>query len=197
MHRARRADAREDAELVTADAIDLALAGDRSAELLGDPGEERVAGGMAERVVVGLEPVEVEQHQDGGRPGVECRAEVDHQLAPVPDARERIRLRFDAGLCEQLHLLAERERHPGDHREHGGRRQDDRRRVQRLELPVDEDCERAQAEDRRQREHAGALGADGAEPAGRLPGSGGEEKHRERPAGVEQRMLSVEPTAAW
>ena len=96
---ALRAHACQDAELVTADAVDLALARHGFAELLRDPGEERVAGGMAERVVVGLEPVEVEQHQDGGRPGVECGAEVDHQLAPVAHAREGIRLGFEARLA--------------------------------------------------------------------------------------------------
>ena len=181
-----RANVRQDAELVAADAVDLALTHHGCAQLLRDSREERVAGGMAEGVVVGLEPVEVEQHQDRGRARVECAAEVDHQLAPVAHARERVRLRFDPGRREQLHLLAEGEGHPCDHGQHRGRGKDGCRLVQRLELSVDEDPERGQAEDRGQRQHPGALGADGTEPARGLPGSGSEEEHRERPAGVEQ-----------
>ena len=36
-------------------------------ELLAEAREERVSGGMAERVVVALEPVEVEEHEEGRR----------------------------------------------------------------------------------------------------------------------------------
>ena len=66
-----RANACEDAELVAADAVDLALTRHGCAQLLRNPREERVAGRMAEGVVVGLEPVEIEKHQDGRRAGIE------------------------------------------------------------------------------------------------------------------------------
>jgi hypothetical protein len=141
---------------------------------------------MAERVVVGLEAVEVEQHQDGCRAGVQGGAEIKHQLAPVSHAREGIRLRFDPGRRQQQHLLAEGEGHPGDHRQHRGGGEDGCGLVQRLELPVHEDSERGEAEDGRQRQDARALGADRPEPARRLPGRGGEQEHCERPAGIQQ-----------
>ena len=106
------------------------------------------------------------------------------RLFPTPVSASVSRL--DPGRLEQLHLLAEGEGHPCDHGQHRGTREDGCRLVQRLELSVDEDPERGQAEDCGQREHPRALGADGAEPAGGLPRGGGEEEHRERPPGVEQ-----------
>ena len=52
------------AELVAPEPIGASDRGDRRLELVTEPRQERIAGDVAERVVVGLEAVEVEQHQE-------------------------------------------------------------------------------------------------------------------------------------
>ena len=79
----------EDAELVAAHPVGRAAAPDEEAELLAEPAQQHVAGRMAERVVVLLEPVEVEEREDARRPGFERFFEVVEQLAPVAESGER------------------------------------------------------------------------------------------------------------
>ena len=54
----------EDADLVAAEPVGAAVAGDCVGEPARDTTEQRVAGGVAERVVVGLEAVEVEDDEN-------------------------------------------------------------------------------------------------------------------------------------
>ena len=189
----RGLDRGEHAELVAADPVDLAAVADAGGELLREPREQGVARRVAEGVVVGLEAVEVEEHEHGGGAAGERRLEVDHQLAPVPDPGQRVGLGLDARGGEEVELVAERDAHPGDHGQDRRGRQDDGGRVQALELAVDEDRERDHAEDGRHSEQPDALEPDGAELTGGLPGRRGEQEHRERPARVEDRHLVRDP----
>ena len=79
--------AQQDAELVAAQTVRLAGALDRARYGTPEAGEERVARGVAEGVVVALEPVEVEEDEDRALPGLlERRLHVQHQAAPVAEA---------------------------------------------------------------------------------------------------------------
>jgi hypothetical protein len=116
----------QDRELLTADAREQ-VAGSQ----LGLPGhgralEQRVAGGMPERVVEGLEPVEVERHDGERLPGPMGSGDGGLQLgvpaAAVRDAGERI------GGAEGIELsglradLTDESRHAPQHEqeEHSG-----------------------------------------------------------------------------
>ena len=59
--RLRRGD--QHAELVAAHAVGTPVGLDRGAQLAGEAGEQRVAGRVAEAVVVALEAVQVEDHE--------------------------------------------------------------------------------------------------------------------------------------
>ena len=80
--------------------------------------EERVSGGVAESVVVSLEPVEVEDDEE---PRVVARGhresvfELRHQLSTIAQAGERICDRFGARELEQPSVFAERDRESDDH----------------------------------------------------------------------------------
>ena len=71
-------------------------------ELRAEAGEKRIARGVAERVVVALEAVEVEQHQQRRRHGVAGQPplEVGEELTPIREARERVGRRLLAGQLE-------------------------------------------------------------------------------------------------
>jgi hypothetical protein len=70
-------------ELLTADAVHAVAAAGGGTDGAGDLGEGLVAGGMAVAVVVGLEVVDVDQHQGGGR-GVAPAAEVGGTAGAQP-----------------------------------------------------------------------------------------------------------------
>lgn len=126
MRRSALAADEQDRELLTADAREQ-VAGSQ----LGLPGhgralEQRVAGGMPERVVEGLEPVEVERHDGERLPGPMGSGDGGLQLgvpaAAVRDAGERI------GGAEGIELsglradLTDESRHAPQHEqeEHSG-----------------------------------------------------------------------------
>ena len=56
--------AHDDAELVAAHPVGVAAPRDEAREVVAEPAEQRVAGGVAERVVVLLEAVQVEERRD-------------------------------------------------------------------------------------------------------------------------------------
>ena len=87
------------AELVTAQPVGPP-AGNRRGQSRAEPGQQGVAGRVAEAVVVALEAVEVEHDQAEGVLGGRGRGagEVGPQLAPVPEAGEAV----GAGLVTQL-----------------------------------------------------------------------------------------------
>ena len=87
----RVADARDhDRELVAAEARDGVLGAHAAAQALGDGDEQRVADAVAERVVDGLEVVDVDE-QDGGLAVVgELLAHALHEQRAVREVGERV-----------------------------------------------------------------------------------------------------------
>ena len=86
----------EHAELVAAEPVRLTVGRRSLRELRCETREQGVAGGMPERVVVVLEPVQVEDDQHvrhGGLRERERLLEVGGQLAAVAEPRERIEVR--------------------------------------------------------------------------------------------------------
>ena len=90
---AGRLDRGQDAELVTAHPVRVADSVHRGREALAEAGEERVAGRVAERVVVLLEAVEVEEceHDTALAAGVrQLGIEIVDQSPPVGKPRQRV-----------------------------------------------------------------------------------------------------------
>ena len=125
-----------------------------------EPRKQRVAGRVAEGVVVVLEPVEVEEHEPQrlGLVGVlDVLLEVDHQAAAVREAGEDVGDRLVAGRGQDPVVVDEGERpcaRPRDHRDAG---QHERDHVQALEVVEDEQRDRAEPEQHRQDERGDAL----------------------------------------
>ena len=122
----------QETELVPAEAVGGAAALDRAGQRAAEPREQRVAGAVAERVVVGLEAVEIEEQQRADvLVGVAQRIlEVVHQAAPVGQATEPVGERLVVAAPQQAEVLAERQtaaRHrgeqPGGGEDAGERRQ--------------------------------------------------------------------------
>ena len=113
----------QDAELVAAHPVRRAAAGDEAGELLAQPGEQHVAGGMAEEIVVLLEAVEVEQGEDVGRLALDRGLQVVEQLPSVSQTGERIGASLVARAGEHLHVLPERHRETREDRQDGRRRE--------------------------------------------------------------------------
>ena len=108
------------AELVAAHPVGPAVADDRRREPAAEAVQERVAGRVAEGVVVALEAVEVAQHEDVGLAAVEPRLEVGEQPAAVAEAGQRVGDRLVAHGLEDAEVLAERRDHADDHGEQRG-----------------------------------------------------------------------------
>lgn len=85
----------EDAELVTAESIGPPAVCDSRGKPCAQPGGRGVSGHMTERVVVGLEPVEVVEHKPDGCLLVEP-LEIGHQPTAIPEAYKHIRIRLGA-----------------------------------------------------------------------------------------------------
>ena len=119
---------RSDAELVAAEAVGVAARADAPRRLRAEPRQQRVAGGVAEGVVVALEAVEVEQQRARGLAASprEAALEVAHQRAAVAEAGERVGRAPRARLgAQHADVLAEREDHAherGDQQRGGGER---------------------------------------------------------------------------
>jgi hypothetical protein len=121
-----RLGAREHAELVAAHPVGGPAGGHRGLQACGEAGQQRVAGGVAEGVVVGLEAVEVEDRQHDRAGAVELgrlALQLLHQGAAVADAGERVGLGVAAGgvaLLGERHALVAHARHDdaADHPEH-------------------------------------------------------------------------------
>ena len=148
---------------------------------------------MAERVVVGLEAVQVEHDEHERRRLVvgEPLLEVEDEPAPVAEPRQRVGERFLTGRLEQLNALAEREDCAHDHHSDRGRRKSDRDHVEAHEVVVDEERQADQGEERGERERLPAVGAHDPEPRHGLPRSARDQHERSRPADVEDAALDV------
>ena len=113
----------QDAELVAAHPVRRATAGDEAVELLAEAREQRIAGGMAEGIVVVLEAVQVEHGEDMRRLLLEGRCEVVEQLPAIPQTGEGIGASLVAGAGEHVHVLRERHREAHEHGQDGRRRE--------------------------------------------------------------------------
>ena len=115
-----RAERREHAELVAADAIRVTALLDGVRESGAELLEQDVTRAMAVAVVVGLEPVEVEQEEGVGGLSTEDTRKVDLQPAPVAQSRQRVGGGLDAAGGEQRVVLAEGQGHPHEHQPERG-----------------------------------------------------------------------------
>ena len=94
----------EDGELIPAEPGDRVGRPHRSPQAFGHRQEQLVPGGVAEAVVHGLEPVEIEEQDRGGRPAAlgagQCVGHPVDEQGPVGQGRERImeRLAGEFGL---------------------------------------------------------------------------------------------------
>jgi hypothetical protein len=185
---------REDAELVAAHAVGATAALERGRQVATEALEQRIASRVAERVVVGLEAVEVEQREHvavAGHVEAGSRLEVAHQRAPVAQPGERIRGRLELALAQHAQVLAEGEGEAGDDGEAGRGRQPEREAVDPGVVVDHEHAERHDRQHGRHDEHAPAAEAAGVESPRRLPGGEGEDREGGRPRRVEQRVLDV------
>jgi hypothetical protein len=97
----------DDAELVAAHAVRGPDPLHRAVQTLAEPGEQRIPGQMAERIVVLLEAVEVEQrqhHLPASNAGDGC-VEVGHQSAAIAETGERVRERLPLADRQQPAVL--------------------------------------------------------------------------------------------
>jgi len=125
---------------------------------------------VSERVVVDLEPVEVEQHQHERVPDVrlaEVVLDLLHEAPSIPKPRQRVGERLLAAALEQSQLLAEGEDGAPDHGGERSRSQHERKRAEPLEVVVDEEPESDRCEGRGQSERRPAFGADLRDPSDR------------------------------
>ena len=116
----------QEAELIAAEAIGPPVVADRRAQGGPEPGQQRIAGSVAEGVVVALEAVEIEEHE---RLGVELvgvgdgDVQIPHQPPAVAQAREAVGQRVQGAVAQHPDVL-----HEGENRAHGA--QDERGRRQ-------------------------------------------------------------------
>ena len=171
--------------------VGAVLGGRHLRELRAEAGQQGVSGRVPERVVVPLEAVEVEDHQEG-RLDLGLREEsfeIGQELPAIAETRQRIGHRLEPRELEEAAILAERHREPDDDGEQRRCREGDGEQVDLVEVVVDED---ADGED-------GASGGDGEQrlaselgtaPVDR-PGRRGDQEQCRRPEDVERRSLHV------
>ncbi len=179
----------DDAKLVAAHPVGRRSA-DRAIQRRPEPLQEHIAREMTEGVVVGLEPVEVEEHE---RRRLRHRLEVGDQLAAVREPRQRVGTSLDSAPGDHRQILSEDHGHPPEHRDQAGSGEREREEVDPGEVVVDEHCNRDDAEGRGEDEDVpcGRRSAPASRERRLLPA--GERHHRgaDHPAGVEDRSRLV------
>jgi len=148
---------------------------------------------MAERVVVALEAIQVEEHQKRRLHGVtvEAPCEVVEQLPAVAEAGQQVGRRLLARQLEEAAVLAEchREAH---HDEHECRRgESDRQQVHADEVVVDEDSGRDERARGGNREQRSTLHLEAVTRAVGHPGRERDEEKCGRPEDVDPRSFHV------
>jgi len=140
---------------------------------------------VAESVVVPLEPVEVEDHQQGGLDlGLGEEAfEIGQELSTIAETGQRVRDGLVPRELEQPAILAERHHEPHDDREQRRGRETDGKQVDLVEVVVDQDADDEHGAGRRDGEERLALDV-GSAPVDR-PGRRGDQEQRHRPEDVE------------
>ena len=114
---------------------------------------------MAERVVVPLEPVEVEDHQQGGLDlGLREEAfEIGQKLSAIAETGQRVGDGLMPRELEQPAILAEGHREPHDDREQRRGRETDGEQVDLVEVVVDQHADGEDGAGRRDGEERLAL----------------------------------------
>ena len=148
---------------------------------------------MAERVVVGLEAVEIEEEQErrfiAGRR--EVLVEAADECAAVPETRQGVAERFDTRQLKQHQVLLEREHETPDDGDEAERSRDQRNRLHPMKVVPELDPEADQRHRDRGEDDRHAV-----EPAALSPGrgherSGGDENEPGGPAEVEPAAVLV------
>ena len=142
---------------------------------------------MPEGVVVALEAVEVEEHDDGRRDGLaaESPLEVGEELASIAEARQCVGGRLVARQLEEPAVLAEGPDQSYDDEEQGRGRERDGQDVHGPEVVVHEDPGRDHRTHRRHREEWAPLDLQPVARVVRQPGGRCDEEHRGRPQHVD------------
>jgi hypothetical protein len=175
------------AELVAAHPVRDRVAGERAGEPVPEPHEQRVAGRVAEGVVVALEAVEVDEDEPGGcGQSLQRAVEVVEQPAPVAEAGELVGQRVAPRGAEHGAVGGEREREPRHDRGHRGGLQHagDHAEVQRLVVGADRDGDDRGAD--REGEHAEAGRVGHRRLPARLPRRDRDQQDRDGVRQVEQ-----------
>ena len=180
---------RQHAELVAAEPVGGAGRLHRGGEVLSQPPQQRITGGMPEAVVVGLEPVEVEQRERVRAAALDRLLEVEHQAPPVAEPGDGIRLRLAPADGQQREVVGEQQRHPHDHHAERRGREAGREPVHRRELVVDLEAHRHRREEGRDREQPAALEPERAGAGGRDPGGERQQQGGQQPQRVDGRVL--------
>ena len=185
----------QDAELIAAEPVAAVVGPDRFRELLAEPRQQEIARRVAEAVVVGLEAVQVVEHENPARRlrRGEQRIEIGEESSPVPEAGQCIgegeggRRRGDAGV------LAEGQHRPRDNRQHRRRRERNADRISMLDVAVDEHRDRDRSADERRRGERAVFEDELPPPTPRQPGGDREKQERCRPESVEEGSRHVAP----
>ena len=118
---------------------------------------------MPERVVVRLEPVQVEQKQQSRLVGclVEELLEAPDERTAVPERGQGIGQRLGAGAPQQREVLLEREHEPPDHGQKAERCGDERHGLDAMEVVphLDREADERHADGREDERHAVQAGA--------------------------------------
>ena len=185
----------QDAELVAAETVGAAVAGDGGLEVGAEALQERIAGHVAEGVVVLLEAVEVEEREGapvGGRRLVGGVLQVAHQGAAVGQAGEAVGQRLAPAGAQQAQVLAEEHAAAGagDEQRPGGQQRGGQ--VHGGELADDEHRERDGGEGGGQGQRAPGDLLDVAPRRG-LPRGGRGQRRAQGPQRVDPRARDVGP----
>ncbi len=181
------------AELVAAEAVGGAALGHDFGQPATEAGQQRVARGVAEGVVVALEAVEVEEGQcarplsDAVREGL---LEVGHERPPVGQPGQPVLERLAAAATDQQHVLAQGDA-AADEGEHDGRRGEADGEVGNVaQVGGHQHTEGGEREEPGQRDHRPAVRTPLA-PVAPLPGRGRHEQRSSRPQRIDERAGEV------
>src|SRR5581483_1628379 len=171
-------------ELVSSEAVGAAGGLDDLGELAAEPRQQRVAGEVTERVVVALEPVQVEEHEQARlrlEAVGEILREVLDELAPVAEPRQLVRDALGADALEDAPVLPEGEDSADEHGGEGRSREHGRERVQAVEVVGGEDADPDQPAGKGGGEMRLPLELRAPRaPAGGVPAGPAEKQHRGR-----------------
>ena len=119
---------RDEAELVASETIRRTVLTGNRRELRTEAGEQRVSRRVAEAVVVALEAVQVEDHQENWRGVIlaESALEVPDELASIAETRENVGDRLELRELEEPTILVEGHNESHDDEQESRRGEHDR-----------------------------------------------------------------------